>query len=48
VEIKAVERIAPVHVAPVIGYLRAADLRVALLVNFQVSRLKDGIRRVVL
>ncbi|HUR32271.1 MAG TPA: GxxExxY protein [Vicinamibacterales bacterium] len=48
VELKAVERIGPQHVAQPISYLRVSRMRVALLVNFNVPILKDGIRRVVL
>ncbi len=47
-EIKSVERLHPVHVAQAVSYLRALGLRAALLVNFNVSLLKEGIRRVVL
>jgi GxxExxY protein len=48
VELKAVERFAPIHLAQAISYLRLTGLRVALLVNFNVPVLKAGIRRVVL
>jgi len=48
VEIKSVECIHPVHVAQAVSYLRATGLRVALVVNFNVPILKQGIRRVVL
>ena len=47
-EIKSVERIHAVHVAQVVGYLRATGTRVGLVVNFNVPILKQGIRRVVL
>jgi GxxExxY protein len=48
VEIKAVDRISSVHVAQAISYLRATNLGLALIVNFNVPRLKDGgVRRVV-
>jgi len=45
IEIKAVERVLPVHIAQVITYLRLMDLPVGLLVNFHVAALKHGIRR---
>jgi GxxExxY protein len=48
VEVKSVERLAPIHVAQVINYLRVTGARVGLLVNFNVPILKQGIRRVVL
>lgn len=40
VEVKAVQAFAPIHEAQVISYLRAAKLRVALLVNFNVNVLR--------
>lgn len=47
VEIKAIEQLAPIHGAQVISYLRLADKRVGLLVNFHVSLLKNGVKRIV-
>jgi GxxExxY protein len=46
-ELKAVERLHPVHVAQVLSSLRASKLPVALLINFNVALLPQGIRRVV-
>lgn len=46
-EIKSVERIAPVHVQQLLTYLRLAKYRLGLLFNFKTASLKDGIRRVV-
>jgi GxxExxY protein len=48
VELKAVERIEGVHVAAVLTYLKLSKHRVALLINFNVTTLRDGIRRIVL
>jgi GxxExxY protein len=48
VELKAVEQIIPLHVAQAISYLRMTNLRLALIINFNVPVLKQGIRRVVL
>jgi len=48
VEVKSVERLHPVHVAQVVSYLRVTGVRIALLVNFNVAILKQGIRRIVL
>ena len=48
VELKAVERFAPVHEAQVRSYLKLANLRIGFLINFNVRLLKDGIRRLVL
>jgi len=47
VEIKSVECLAPVHQAQVISYLKLSGSKVALLINFNVPVLKDGIRRFV-
>ena len=47
VEIKSVEVLAPVHRKQVETYLRLTDLRLGLLINFNVELIKDGIRRVV-
>ena len=48
VEIKAVERLLPVHQAQLLTYLKLTGLRLGLLINFNVPRIKDGIRRMVL
>jgi GxxExxY protein len=47
VEIKSVELIAPVHKKQLLTYLRLADKRLGLLINFQVVLIKDGITRIV-
>jgi GxxExxY protein len=47
VEVKCVEAIHPVHQAQLLSYLRLSGRNVALLVNFHVTRLKDGIQRMV-
>lgn len=47
VEIKAVEAINDVILAQVLTYLKLADLRLALIINFHVLHLRNGIRRVV-
>jgi GxxExxY protein len=46
VEIKSVEQTAPVHYKQLLTYLRLADKRLGLLINFGVDRIKDGIKRV--
>jgi len=46
-EIKAVEAINNVHLAQVLTYLKLADLRLGLILNFHVLHLRDGIKRVV-
>jgi len=47
-ELKAVDRLHPVHVAQVLSCLRVSHLRVGLLVNFNVAILPYGIKRLVL
>lgn len=47
VEIKAVEAIAAVHRKQLLTYLKLADKRLGLLINFDVELIKDGIMRVV-
>ncbi|GAB2561212.1 GxxExxY protein [Spirosoma aerophilum] len=47
VELKAVDALNNVHFAQVMTYLRLANCRFGLLINFNVSLLKDGIKRVV-
>ena len=48
VELKAVDALAPVHVAQTLAYLRMTNKRLALLINFNVKILRDGIQRVAL
>jgi GxxExxY protein len=48
VELKAVERVIPVHEAQLLTYMRLTGIRVGLLINFNVPALKDGIYRRVL
>lgn len=45
-ELKSVETIAPIHRAIVISYLNITGLKLALIINFHVRVLKDGIRRI--
>lgn len=47
VEIKSVEKLLPIHKAQLMSYLKLADRKVGLLINFNVELLKDGIQRVV-
>jgi GxxExxY protein len=46
VEIKAVERLLPVHKAQLLSYLRLLDKRLGLLINFKMSRVMQGVKRV--
>ena len=47
VELKAVDRIEPVHQAQLLTYLRLSEKKLGLLINFNVPVLKDGIIRLV-
>ena len=47
VELKATDRIEPVHEAQLLTYLKLAHLWLGLLINFNVSVLKTGLRRLV-
>jgi GxxExxY protein len=48
IEVKAVERIEGIHTATVMTYLKLTRRPLALLINFHVPLLRDGIRRIVL
>lgn len=47
IEIKSIEALAPVHGKILLTYLRLADMRLGILINFNVNLIKDGIQRVV-
>ncbi len=47
IETKSIEALAPIHGKILLTYLRLADMRLGLLINFNVELIKDGIRRVV-
>ncbi|MCC7308623.1 MAG: GxxExxY protein [Acidobacteria bacterium] len=47
IEVKSVEALAPINGKILLSYLRLADMRLGLLINFNVELVKDGIRRVV-
>ncbi len=47
VELKAVEVLHKIYEALLLTYLRALDRKVGLLINFNVTRLKEGIRRLI-
>ena len=48
IEIKAVDKLLPVHEAQLLTYLRMSRYRIGLLMNFNALRLKDGLRRFVM
>ena len=47
IEIKSIESLADVHVKQVLTYLKLTNLKLGLLVNFNVVLLKEGIKRIV-
>lgn len=47
VELKTVSSILPIHEAQVINYLNLSKLNLGLIINFNVPRLKDGIKRII-
>jgi GxxExxY protein len=47
-ELKAVERILPLHAAQLLTYMKTARLRVGLLINFNAVHLRHGLKRIVL
>jgi GxxExxY protein len=48
IEIKSVEAIAPVHEAQVLTYMKFAKIKLGLLINFNVTVLKAGLKRFVM
>jgi GxxExxY protein len=48
VELKSVKEILPIHEAQLLTYLKLAQVKVGLLINFNTKLLRDGIRRFVL
>ena len=47
VELKAVDRVLPIHQAQLLSYLKLGGYRLGLLINFHVLHLRDGIKRMV-
>ena len=47
VEIKATDSLTPIHEAQLLSYLKLSGCRVGLLINFNVTVLKEGVRRIV-
>ena len=48
IELKAVERIHPVHEAQLLTYLKLTGIHLGILINFNTKLIKDGIKRVIL
>ena len=47
IEIKSVECLAPIHYKQVTTYLKLSNIKLGLLINFNVALIKDGIQRIV-
>ena len=47
IELKAVDRLSPIHQAQLITYLKLSGTKTGLLINFNVQKLKEGIKRFV-
>ena len=47
IELKALERLLPIHEAQLLTYLKLARIKTGLLINFNVTRLQSGVRRFV-
>ena len=47
IELKSIEAIAPVHKKQLLTYLKIANLKLGLLINFNEALIKDGIHRIV-
>jgi GxxExxY protein len=48
IEIKSIDALHPIHTAQVLTYLKLSSCKLALLINFNVSLFKDGVKRLVL
>jgi GxxExxY protein len=47
-ELKSVEKLAPIHKAQVMTYLKLSGLKLALLLNFNVIQMKSGVKRIIM
>jgi GxxExxY protein len=47
IELKSIEKVADIHVAQILTYMKLAKIKLGLLINFNVKMLKDGVRRFV-
>jgi GxxExxY protein len=48
IELKSVEKLLGIHEAQLMTYMKLAEIKIGLLMNFNVTKLKDGIKRFVL
>ncbi len=47
IEVKAIEQFTDIHLAQILTYLKLSDIKLGLLLNFNVSKMTDGLKRVV-
>ena len=47
VELKAIDKLLPIHDAQLLSYLKLSDKRIGLIINFNTVHLREGIRRLV-
>ena len=48
VELKSVENILPIHEAQILTYMKLSKIKIGLLINFNVKKLREGLKRFVL
>jgi len=48
VEVKAVEKVQPIHKAQLLSYMKLMDIPLGLVINFNVPKLTDGVSRLIL
>jgi len=48
VEVKAVERVVPIHKAQLLSYMKLLNVPIGLIINFNVTKLTDGVSRLIL
>jgi len=46
IELKSVDKLAPIHTAQLLTYLKLSNIKTGLLINFNVQKLTNGIKRV--
>jgi len=46
IELKSVDRLAPIHTAQIITYLKLSGIKTGLLINFNVEKLTNGLKRI--
>lgn len=48
VEVKAVEKVHPIHQAQLLSYMKLLDIPLGLIINFHAMKLADGVSRLIL